>query len=188
MVSCIFGIGEIKAHKLSTKDVCLPISEPRKLIFNVFQQKQLIHCQLLWQQSTCFYVHFHIWKTNTGQSKAKSFKMVSLPPTFEAFLPDVLLDPFQICIWKGALNLYPPTLDPAEYGLKPLHQDKTLHHVPLPMNTRLHQLRWCPILHHVCYLMALDYFLRRYFFSVNHKSYIWCRICVRWLIPCCKNM
>ena len=118
MLSCIFRIGEIKARKLSTEDVCLPMSGHWKLIFNVFQQKQLIHCQLLWQQSTCFYVrnHFHIWKTNTRQSKAKSFNMASLPPTFEAFLPHVLLAPFQICIWKAALNPYPPTLDPAKYG------------------------------------------------------------------------
>ena len=80
-------------------------------------------------------VHFNIWKAKTGQTKEKSFKMVSLPPTFEEFLLHLLLAQFHICIWKPALNPYPPTLDPSDYGWNPLHQDQTLHSVPLPMST-----------------------------------------------------
>ena len=80
-------------------------------------------------------VHFSIWKAKTCQSKAKSFKMVSLPPTLEAFPLHLLLVQFQICIWTAALNPYPPTLDPSEYRWKPLYQDQTVHPVPLLMNT-----------------------------------------------------
>ena len=78
---------------------------------------------------------FPYLETKTGQNKVKSLNMVSLSPTLEVFLLRVLLAQFQICIWKAALNPYPPTLGPTEYVCKPPHQDQTPHRVPLPMNT-----------------------------------------------------
>ena len=61
--------------------------------------------------------------------------MASQPPNTQAFYLHVLHTQFQICFWKAALNPDPPIHDPAEYGRKPLHQDQTLHHVPLSSHT-----------------------------------------------------
>ena len=43
-------------------------------------------------------------------------KVKSLPPTVEAFRENVKMAHFQACIWKAALQQYPPELDPIEFG------------------------------------------------------------------------
>ena len=62
-------------------------------------------------------IHQKVWVSRTGRKEASILpKLKSLPPTVEAFRENVKRTHFQACIWKAALQLDPPELDPLEFG------------------------------------------------------------------------
>ena len=54
------------------------------------------------------------WRVGRGSSTMP--KLCSLPPKDQAFMEKLKRAHFQICIWKHALNLNVPDLDPIQYG------------------------------------------------------------------------
>ena len=64
-------------------------------------------------------------------------KLCSLPPTDLAFMENLKGAPFQICIWKHALDLNVPYLDPVQYGWTKDKTAKSLAAVHVPLNTEL---------------------------------------------------
>ena len=56
------------------------------------------------------------WKTRVGRGSSTMPKLCSLPPTDPAFMEKLKRAHFQICIWKHALDLNVPDLDPVQYG------------------------------------------------------------------------
>ncbi len=137
-VSTIFGIGKVKALNTFNKG-CMP-----PILGNVQEDMQSLCDDATHFIANCYgskvhgsmsKVRFQMWKMKTGNSKAKSFRLASLPPTTEAFALHVQRAQFQACIWKAALNRDPPHLDPVEYGWKPHQPTQSLHPVLLPANT-----------------------------------------------------
>ena len=57
-----------------------------------------------------------MWKQKTGKSGASSPKLCSLPPTSEAFLENVRRCHLQVAIWRSALEVSPPQMDPCKFG------------------------------------------------------------------------
>ena len=64
-------------------------------------------------------------------------KLCSLPPTDPAFMEKLKRAHFQICIWKHALDLNVPGLDPIQYGWTKDKATKSLAAVYVPPNTDL---------------------------------------------------
>ena len=65
----------------------------------------------------------NLWKTRIGRSSSTMPKLCSLLPTDPAFMENLKRAHFLMCIWKHALNLNVPDLDPVQYGglrIKPL--------------------------------------------------------------------
>ena len=58
----------------------------------------------------------NLWKTRGGRGSSTMPKLCSLPPTDPAFMENLKRAHFQICIWKYALDLNVPDLDPLQYG------------------------------------------------------------------------
>ena len=62
-------------------------------------------------------IHYKVWVSHTGRKGASILpKLTSLPPTVEAFRYNVKRAHLQAYIWKAALQLDPPELDPLEFG------------------------------------------------------------------------
>ena len=58
-----------------------------------------------------------VWTSKTGKSGVTSTpKLCSLPPTTEAFIENVKRAHLQTCIWRNALQLNPPDLEPTSFG------------------------------------------------------------------------
>ena len=75
-------------------------------------------------------------------------KLCSLPPTDPAFMENLKRAYFQICIWKHALDLNVPDLDPVQCGLTKDNAAGSLVAVHVPPNTDLalsyiHELLKC---------------------------------------------
>lgn len=56
------------------------------------------------------------WSLKVGKSKASAPKLCSLPPTSEAFRENVGRAHRQVAIWRHALDMNPPNLNPTDYG------------------------------------------------------------------------
>jgi len=77
-----------------------------------------------------------MWKLKTGKASIVSApKLMSLPPTNEAFQLNVLRAHLQACIWKHAADADPPNMDPIVHGWLPDRVNKTLQPVMLPDET-----------------------------------------------------
>ena len=61
----------------------------------------------------------------------------SLPPTSEAFTENVKRAHLQTCIWKAAVLLDPPDLDPLKYGYLKHEPSKSLLPVTVPAGVAL---------------------------------------------------
>ncbi len=62
----------------------------------------------------------------TGNKKASSAPMLkSLPPMKEAFEQHVKRAHYQVCLWKGALEQNPPSLDATMFGWQRNDASKT---------------------------------------------------------------
>ncbi|XP_046577679.1 uncharacterized protein LOC124285478 [Haliotis rubra] len=81
-------------------------------------------------------LRFKVWKSKVGRRNAlSSVKIMSLPPTQEAFEQNALRAHLQTCIWKLALDEDPPTLDPLKHGWIKETLNQTLLPVLLPPGT-----------------------------------------------------
>ena len=77
------------------------------------------------------------WKTKVGRGNSNMPKLCSLPPTDAAFVENLKRAHLQICIWKHALDLNAPDLDPVQYGWKKDENTKSLVAVTVPSDTEL---------------------------------------------------
>ena len=66
------------------------------------------------------------WATKVGKGTTAIPKLKSLPPTTEAFLENVKRAHLQAAVWKHALDLDPPSLDPTEHGYVRDDSSKTM--------------------------------------------------------------
>ena len=79
----------------------------------------------------------NLWKTRIGRGSSTMPKLCSLHPTDPAFMENLKRVHFQICIWKHALDLNVPDLDPVQYGWTKDKAAKSLVAVHVPPNTGL---------------------------------------------------
>ena len=57
----------------------------------------------------------NLWKTRVGRGSSTMPKLCPLPPTDPVFMENLKKAHFQICIWKHALDLNVPDLNPVQY-------------------------------------------------------------------------
>ena len=74
----------------------------------------------------------NLWKTRVGRGSSTMPKLCSLLPTDPAFMENLKRAHFQICIWKHALDLNVPDLDPVQYGWTKDKAAKSLAAVHVP--------------------------------------------------------
>jgi hypothetical protein len=78
------------------------------------------------------------WTARTGRSGVtRTPQLCSLPPTTEAFTENVKRAHLQVCIWKNALELDPPNLEPTSYGWIKEESTKSLFPTTVPANVQL---------------------------------------------------
>ena len=77
-----------------------------------------------------------VWKNRVGKA-AKMPQLCSLPPTNESFEENVKRSHLQTVIWKSALDLEPPDLDPMLYGWSKDEIAKSFVPITVPKNTSL---------------------------------------------------
>ena len=80
-------------------------------------------------------IHYKVWVSvsHTGRKGASILpKLKSLPPTVEVFRSNVKRAHFHACIWKAALQLDLPELDPLEFGWASEGQSGAYWPVSLP--------------------------------------------------------
>ena len=77
-----------------------------------------------------------VWKNRVGKG-ATMPKLCSLPPTNESFEENVKRAHLQTAIWKSALDLEPPDLNPMLYGWSKDEIAKSLVPITVPKNTSL---------------------------------------------------
>lgn len=83
-------------------------------------------------------VRIGVWRARTGRPGSTTTpKLCSLPPTTEAFVENVKRAHLQTCIWKNALELDPPNLDPTNYGWIKEDSTKSLLPTTVPANVNL---------------------------------------------------
>ncbi|KAG0702222.1 hypothetical protein GWK47_025151 [Chionoecetes opilio] len=84
-----------------------------------------------------------VWTSRTGKSGATvTPKLCSLPPTTEAFIENVKRAHLQTCIWKNALQLDPPDLEPTSYGW--IKESRTKSLLPTTVPTNRLGVEWAP--------------------------------------------
>ncbi|MES9884040.1 MAG: hypothetical protein ABW185_24600 [Sedimenticola sp.] len=72
------------------------------------------------------------WAAKTAQSRSKTPKLCSFPPTTESFHEHVKRAHLQAIYWFSTPNPHPPNLDPTEYGWIRHEQSKSLDAVAIP--------------------------------------------------------
>lgn len=75
---------------------------------------------------------YKIWAAKFGNAASSIPKIQSLPPTSEAFIENVKRAHLQTCIWKAALALDPPAVDPTEHGYTRHEPSKSLLPTTVP--------------------------------------------------------
>ncbi len=88
-------------------------------------------------QNKCTGVRQKMWANKMGQNVAGAPKLVSLPPTNEAFNENVARAHLQVAVWRNALQPDPPAIDPTAFGWSLEEGSKTLIPTTLPSDTPL---------------------------------------------------
>ena len=137
-VAPCYGIGKMKILKTWRKSF-FKLSWRFKCQLARCKSGNIFHACLLWCSKT--------WQHDTGKSKPiekKSWKrsstmpkLYSLPPTDPGFMENLKRAHFQMCIWKHALDLNVPDLDPAQCGWTKDKAAKSLVAVHVPPKTDL---------------------------------------------------
>ena len=136
--SSIFGIGKIKAVNIHQKVVVPPPLGDAQIDMASLDSRAttfITACYGSKCNGTMPDIRFGMWKHNTGQSKSKSFKLASLPPTSESFELHVRHAHYQSCIWRNAMEADPPGILATDFGWKVDHSTKSLLPVAMPDNT-----------------------------------------------------
>lgn len=77
------------------------------------------------------------WAVKIGKGRAAMPQLNHLPPTTEAFIENVKHAHMQACVWKQALHLTPPQIDPLQHGFIRDTSTKSLLPNPLPEDVPL---------------------------------------------------
>ena len=83
-------------------------------------------------QPTMSDMRYKIWSSKFGNTATSTPKIQTLPPSSEAFKENVKRAHVQTLIWKSALLLNPPHIDPLEFGYARHEPSKSLVPVTLP--------------------------------------------------------
>ncbi|KAG0713655.1 hypothetical protein GWK47_015737 [Chionoecetes opilio] len=78
-----------------------------------------------------------VWTSRAGKSGATVTPKLCFLPTTEAFIENVKRAHLQTCIWKNALQLDPPDLEPTSYGWIKESRTKSLLPTTVPTNVQL---------------------------------------------------
>ncbi len=119
-VGTYHGIGKGAAHRvLKMKKYPLShLGEKDIPLIDVYPQctSFMLAC---YKQSSCTSLtdaRVKMWSSKVSRSTASAPKLQSLPPTTEAFRENVAHAHLQVAIWKCALDLDPPDLNPTDFG------------------------------------------------------------------------
>ena len=142
-VGAYFGIGKGTMLKVLKRNVRLPLN----MIGDVQADWQDVISQATAFITTCHgqskaaslsEARINVWTARTGRSGATNTpNLATLPPTTEAFSENVKRAHLQTFIWKNALELCPPSLDPTSYGFIKEEETKSLVPVTVPANVPL---------------------------------------------------
>ena len=138
--ACYFGIGKVRVLKVLREGYSLSLlGDIHALLPDITRQasKFVAACYGHKDCSSMSEARKKSWTTKVGKGTAAIPKLKSLPPTTEAFLENVKRAHLQAAVWKHALDLDPPSLDPTEHGYvrddssktmlpKPIHEDVSL--------------------------------------------------------------
>ena len=80
---------------------------------------------------------YKVWAAKFGNTASSAPPIQSLPPASEAFTENVKRAHLQTCIWKAAVLLDPPDLDPLKYGYLKHEPSKSLLPVTVPAGVAL---------------------------------------------------
>ena len=92
---------------------------------------------MVFQNLTAWHRQEQTYGKQDGRGSSTMLKLCSLPPTDPAFMEKLKRAHFHICIWKHALYLNVPDLDPVQYGWTKDKAAKSLAAVHVPPNTDL---------------------------------------------------
>ena len=121
--ACYFGIGKgpiVKTLKTQNSPLSL-LRDPNATMEDVFKQLSnfIVACySVTGEQFTWSFVRQKVWSSQVGKAQSCAPKLCSLPPTSESFVKNVKRAYLQACVWKQAIELYPPELNPNNYGWK----------------------------------------------------------------------
>ena len=82
-------------------------------------------------------MRYKIWAAKFGNTATSAPKIQSLPPSTEAFTENLKRAHLQTFIWKAAVSLDPPSIDPVEYGYARHEPSKSLIPVTVPAGVQL---------------------------------------------------
>lgn len=88
-------------------------------------------------ETTMSDMRYKIWAAKFGNTATSAPKIQSLPPSTEAFTENVKRAHLQTFIWKAAVSLDPPSIDPVEYGYARHEPSKSLIPVTVPAGVQL---------------------------------------------------
>ena len=118
-VACYFGIGKVKALKILRSGYSLScVGDSNASLTDVTTQATRFvgacyghkHC------SSMSGARQMSWAAKVGKGSASTPQLNCLPPSTEAFIENVKRAHIQACMWKHALDLTPPQIDPLNYG------------------------------------------------------------------------
>lgn len=88
-------------------------------------------------ETTMSDMRYKIWASKFGNTTTSTPKIQSLPPSTEAFTENVKRAHLQTLIWKAAVLLDPPSIDPVEFGYVRHEPSKSLVPVTVPAGVPL---------------------------------------------------
>ena len=119
MVGTYFGIGKGGALNILLKGYSLShLGAEGKCLQEVLSQctEFILACYSQSKCQTMNEARHRAWASKVSRSTASAPKLPSLPPTDEAFCPNVAPAHFQVYLWKQALNPHPSHLRPTDVG------------------------------------------------------------------------
>lgn len=127
--ACYFGIGKVTVLKVLREGYSLSLlGDIHALLPDITRQasKFVAACYGHKDCSSMSEARKKSWATKVGKGTTAIPKLKSLPPTTEAFLENVKRAHLQAAVWKHALDLDPPSLDPTEHGYVRDDSSKTM--------------------------------------------------------------
>ena len=140
-VASCYGIGKIKILKTPKQGnhslMCLGDSNANWPDVVKQATSFMLACYGVPKLDSMTQARANLWKTKVGRRSSTMPKLCSLPPTDLAFMENLKRAHFQRCIWKHALDLNVPDLNPVQYGWTKDKAVERLAAVHVPPNTDL---------------------------------------------------